>query len=145
MDRTTIGSFDIQRVEELTAPLMPLQDFFPDLSDEMLAAARSEIPAGHLGDDDQMNLSFHSYVLRTGRYTILVDTCCGNDKDRPARPAFSNLNTEYLRSLSAAGCRPEDVDFVMCTQLHWDHVGWTTVRVDGRWVPTFATLTDGLC
>jgi len=137
MDRISIGSFEIQRIEELVAPLMPVQDFFPALSDDMLAAARPEIPQGHLSEDDQINLSFHSYVLRTGRYTILVDTCCGNDKNRPARPSFANLSTSYLQTLAAAGCRPEDVDIVMCTHLHWDHVGWNTKLVDGQWVPTF--------
>ena len=32
---------------------------------------------------------------------------------------------------------PEDIDIVMCTHLHIDHVGWNTQLVDGRWVPTF--------
>ena len=39
--------------------------------------------------------------------------------------------------MRALGVRPEDVDFVMCTHLHVDHVGWNTRLVDGRWVPTF--------
>lgn len=137
MDQVKVGSFDIHRVEELAAPLMPAREFFPDLTADMLDAARPEVPTGHLSDDDQIMLSFHSYVLRTGRYTVLVDTCCGNGKERPTRPAFSNLDTDYLGALAAAGCRPEDVDFVMCTHLHWDHVGWNTQRVDGAWVPTF--------
>ena len=137
MDKTAIGSLEIQRVQELAAPLMPIRQFFPELSEDMLAAIRPTLPAGNVGDDGQMILSFHSYVVKTGRYTILVDSCCGNDKERPARPAFSNLNTDYLATLAAAGCRPEDVDFEMCTHLHWDHIGWNTMRVDGEWVPTF--------
>ncbi len=138
MDRTQIGSFEVCQVVEHTAPLMPAREFFPDLTAEMLAAARPQIPEGHLTQDDQIHLSFHSYVLKTGRYTILIDTCCGNDKTRPSRPAFANLQTDYLGRLAAAGCTPEDVDFVMCTHLHWDHVGWNTRLVDGAWVPTFA-------
>ncbi len=137
MDKIALGSFEITRVEELSAPLMPARQFFPDLSLEMLDAARPEIPAGHLSDADEIVLSFHSYILKTGRSTILVDTCCGNDKERPSRPAFSHLNTDYLATLAAAGCQPEDVDFVMCTHLHWDHIGWNTQRVNGEWVPTF--------
>jgi glyoxylase-like metal-dependent hydrolase (beta-lactamase superfamily II) len=39
--------------------------------------------------------------------------------------------------LAGAGVRPEDIDYVLCTHLHVDHVGWNTRLVDGRWVPTF--------
>lgn len=137
MERTTIGSFEVQRVPELTAPLMAIREFFPDLTTDMLEVVRPGLPGGSLTDDDQMVLSFHSYVVKTGRYTILVDSCCGNGKDRPSRPAFSNLNTDFMATLAAAGCQPEDVDFVMCTHLHWDHIGWNTRLVNGEWVPTF--------
>ena len=137
MDRMQLGGLDITRVEELNAPLTSAYQFFPDLTKDMLDAARPEIPEGHLSDSDEIILSFHSYIVKTGRYTILVDTCCGNDKERPSRPAFSHLNTNYLGTLAAAGCQPEDVDFVMCTHLHWDHIGWNTQLVDGEWVPTF--------
>ena len=41
------------------------------------------------------------------------------------------------KRLAAAGARPQDIDFVMCTHLHHDHVGWNTQLRDGRWVPTF--------
>ena len=137
MDQISIGAFDIQRVEEIRAPLMKAEQFFPDLTSDMLAATQSDLPMGNVTPDGDMVLSFHSYIVRTGRYTILVDACCGNDKDRPARPAFANLQTNFLGALQAHGCRPEDVDFVMCTHLHWDHVGWNTRLVDGQWVPTF--------
>jgi glyoxylase-like metal-dependent hydrolase (beta-lactamase superfamily II) len=82
-------------------------------------------------------LSFHSFVIKTKRHTILVDCCCGNDKDRPQRPLFHRLKTGFLDALSAAKVKPEEIDFVMCTHLHWDHVGWNTQLVDGSWHPTF--------
>ncbi|NJO24196.1 MAG: MBL fold metallo-hydrolase [Sphingomonadales bacterium] len=44
---------------------------------------------------------------------------------------------QFLEKLAAAGVRAEQVDYVMCTHLHWDHVGWNTRLIDGRWVPTF--------
>ena len=46
------------------------------------------------------------------------------------------LNT-FLPRLATAGVTPENVDYVMCTHLHSDHVGWNTQLRDGRWVPTF--------
>jgi glyoxylase-like metal-dependent hydrolase (beta-lactamase superfamily II) len=65
-----------------------------------------------------------------------VDTCVGNDKPR-ALLGGQALQTEFLASLAAAGCPRESVDTVVCTHLHVDHVGWNTMRLDGRWVPTF--------
>jgi glyoxylase-like metal-dependent hydrolase (beta-lactamase superfamily II) len=50
---------------------------------------------------------------------------------------FDMLNTPYMAELAAAGVQPEEVDYVLCTHLHIDHVGWNTKLLDGRWVPTF--------
>ena len=78
-----------------------------------------------------------TWVLKTKHHTILIDTCNGNHKPRPYFPAADQLNTPYLERLKAAGCTPEDVDFVLCTHMHIDHVGWNTRLDNGRWVPTF--------
>jgi glyoxylase-like metal-dependent hydrolase (beta-lactamase superfamily II) len=58
-------------------------------------------------------------------------------KDRPWTRRFHQLETPYLQRLRAAGAAPEDIDMVLCTHLHADHVGWNTMLRDGRWVPTF--------
>jgi glyoxylase-like metal-dependent hydrolase (beta-lactamase superfamily II) len=81
--------------------------------------------------------AFHSTVLKTPRATILVDTCSGNDKERPHKPRYHRKNWPYLVNLAAAGFAPEDIDYVLCTHLHADHVGWNTRLLDGRWAPTF--------
>ena len=82
-------------------------------------------------------LAFHTFVIRTPRHVILVDTCGGNDKQRPQKPRYHMNSWPYLENLAAAGVQLDDVDFVLCTHLHVDHVGWNTRLVDGRWVPTF--------
>jgi glyoxylase-like metal-dependent hydrolase (beta-lactamase superfamily II) len=74
---------------------------------------------------------------RSGDLNILLDTCGGNHKDRPWTHRFHQLDTPYLKRLRAAGVAPDDVDLVLCTHLHADHVGWNTMLRDGRWVPTF--------
>jgi len=77
-------------------------------------------------DQDLIKLSVHSWLLKIAGKTILIDCCCGNNRRRPARPFWDMLNTPYLERLAAAGARPQDIDYVMCTHLHHDHVGWNT-------------------
>ena len=53
-----------------------------------------------------------------------------------------DLAPEEGRQLGCAaspqlGLTVNDIDFVMCTHLHVDHVGWNTRLENGRWVPTF--------
>jgi glyoxylase-like metal-dependent hydrolase (beta-lactamase superfamily II) len=84
-----------------------------------------------------LRLSIHAWLVRTPTRVILVDTGAGNDKDRPNGPNLNHLNGPFLDRLKAAGARPEEVDVVLLTHLHVDHVGWNTKKVDGRWVPTF--------
>ena len=81
--------------------------------------------------------SVHCYVVRSPRHTVLIDTCVGNDKQRPSTRAWNGLDTDFLDRLRDIGVTPADVDYVLCTHLHVDHVGWNTRLLDGRWVPTF--------
>jgi len=48
-----------------------------------------------------------------------------------------HLNNRYLERMAAVGVAPGDIDYVLCTHLHVDHVGWNTRLENGRWVPTF--------
>jgi glyoxylase-like metal-dependent hydrolase (beta-lactamase superfamily II) len=48
-----------------------------------------------------------------------------------------NLVRSFLQRLAAIGVRPEEVDLVLLTHLHADHVGWNTRLENGRWMPTF--------
>ena len=81
-------------------------------------------------------MSIHALVVDTGVRRIVVDTCIGNDKERNI-PAWSHLQTSFLADLEAAGYPRARIDTVLCTHLHVDHVGWNTMLVAGKWVPTF--------
>ncbi len=133
-----IGEFTVSRVMEFQGPIFEPGFLFPDADPSVIEANEDWlIPSFIDPGTGRLVMSFHSYVVRTKRHTIVVDTCLGNDKHRPAREVWHMRNGSYLEDLSAMGVRPEDVDFVMCTHLHVDHVGWNTRLVDGRWVPTF--------
>lgn len=82
-------------------------------------------------------LSMHAYLVRTKRHTILIDTCIGAHKHRPSLAVFHDLDSPLLHNLAKAGITPEQIDLVLCTHLHADHVGWNTRSQNGQWVPTF--------
>lgn len=134
----TIGDMTVSRIVEYEGPIFPPGFLFPDADDETLRAHADWLqPAFIDPDSGHLIMSFHSYVVRTPRHTILVDNCLGNHKHRPQRDFWHMRDGPYLADLAAMGIAPEDVDFVMCTHLHVDHVGWNTRLIDGRWVPTF--------
>ena len=135
----SVGDLTIHRVIEQETSFVPALEMLPGLTPEVLAENRSWMrQARALDQQDVLLLCFQSYVVKTPHHTILVDSCIGNDKPRPNRPKW-NMKTDdtYLRGLSAAGFAVDDIDFVMCTHLHVDHVGWNTRLENGRWVPTF--------
>ena len=82
-----------------------------------------------------MVITYQTFVVRTPRRTVLIDTCTGEDKGFPAPYDFPKQ--PWLDSLHAAGLRLEDITHVFCTHLHFDHTGWNTRLRDGRWAPTF--------
>ena len=133
------GDLTIHRVIEQETTFLPAQELFPDLTGEVLAENRAALKAAKaLDDSDTLILCFQSYIVKTPHHTILIDSCIGNDKARPTRPKW-NMKTDdtYMRGLKGAGIAVEDIDYVMCTHLHVDHVGWNTRLENGKWVPTF--------
>ena len=138
MRQVKIGGMRIDRLVDIAHLPFDKNWLFANIDDEVIAANRDWLDQRYIEPDTgRMILSHHSYVVRTDRWTALVDTCCGNHKPRPRVPVWDQLNQPYLENMSALGLRPDDVDFVMCTHLHVDHVGWNTRLLDGRWVPTF--------
>lgn len=85
----------------------------------------------------KLNAVVQSFLVKTPDKNILVDTCNGNDKQRPTMPEWSNLQIDFLQKLSDYGVNERQIDIVVCTHMHLDHVGWNTRLVDGKWIPTF--------
>jgi glyoxylase-like metal-dependent hydrolase (beta-lactamase superfamily II) len=133
------GDLTIHRIIEQEVPFFPALELLPDLTPERLAENRDWLKkARAIDDNDVLILCFQSYIVKTPHHTILIDSCIGNDKQRPARPNWhQKTDDNYMRALNAAGFSVGDIDYVMCTHLHVDHVGWNTRMENGRWVPTF--------
>lgn len=129
-----IGKVRITRIVELEA-VGGSKFILPDATRDACKQLPWMYP--HFMDEaGNLRMSVHALVIETPTRRIIVDTCIGNDKERNI-PAWSHLQTSFLKDLEAAGYPRESIDTVMCTHLHVDHVGWNTMLVDGRWVPTF--------
>lgn len=131
------GDITVTNVVELEGPMFPPENLFPDHSPDMIDDNRDWLVPTHIDPDEGLLvMPIQSFVIKTPHHTILVDGCFGNDKPR-GNPKFDRLQTPWLDRLAAAGATPDDIDIVMCTHLHGDHVGWNTKLENGRWVPTF--------
>jgi glyoxylase-like metal-dependent hydrolase (beta-lactamase superfamily II) len=139
MTTWTIGAATITRVEEqLGITNRACEDYFRNFEREVLTRHLDWlVPDHYCAQQDRLVTSVHSWLVRLDGLTILIDSCGGNHKERSWAHRFHQLDTPYLERLRAAGAAPEDVDLVLCTHLHADHVGWNTMLRDGRWVPTF--------
>jgi glyoxylase-like metal-dependent hydrolase (beta-lactamase superfamily II) len=140
MQSWIIGDIAITRIEEqLGFASFPPEQYIDGFEREMLTSHRHWlVPHHYAPEHDRLITSIHSWLIRTPHHTILLDSCAGNHKQRPGLPRFHNLDTPWLARLRQAGVTPEQIDIVLCTHLHADHVGWNTMLRDGRWVPTFA-------
>ncbi|GAA2933497.1 MBL fold metallo-hydrolase [Streptomyces argenteolus] len=143
MNTITLGDITLTRVREYFGPVdMTPETFFPDGPAKAWEEHRALLVPDFLDAGTRIvNSAIQTWLLRSEGRTILVDTGVGNHKERPYAPVWSRMDTGFLDNLARAGVRPEDVDIVINTHLHIDHVGWNTY-LDGRtWVPTFPHAT----
>ena len=139
MQGRQLGDVTIARVLEMNTPEFDPYEFFPETTLEDWEPHLHWLQP-HAMDPISGKLVFpmQSYVVQSKHHTILIDSCVGNHKERPFLPKWhQKADTTYIDNLTKLGLTPEDIDIVMCTHLHPDHVGWNTKLVDGRWVPTF--------
>jgi glyoxylase-like metal-dependent hydrolase (beta-lactamase superfamily II) len=137
-----LNEISIYPVIEQQGPFFGVREFFPTLTDELLDENRSWLQPEFIDGEDRLVLCIQSFVIKTPRHNILIDACVGNHKPRPTRPFWNMLNSDrFEKGLTAAGVAVDDIDYVMCTHLHADHVGWNTRLENGRWVPTFPKAT----
>ncbi|OIJ67439.1 MBL fold metallo-hydrolase [Streptomyces mangrovisoli] len=136
--RFVLGDVEILRVVEWSAPYAPAPVLVPGAGPGLWKENRDLLVPDHWDPDgDRVVVALQTWVLRSGGRTVLVDTGVGNGRERPGNPLFHHREGDFLQRLERAGVRPADVDVVVNTHVHGDHVGWNTHDVDGAWVPTF--------
>jgi len=132
--RFQVGAAIVDRVVESETPLLDPFEIFPDATPEALASQMSWLaPRFYDPQVKKLVVPIQGFVVRVPGKVIVIDTCVGDCKNRN-RPQFHQQRLGWIERL---GVRPEDVDYVVCTHFHADHVGWNTRLADGRWVPTF--------
>ncbi len=134
-----VGDITIHRIVEQEGGFFDPLTFFPSLTQEVLDENKGWMTeGGYLDDKGQVVLCIQAYLVQTKHHNILVDSCVGNDKPRPTRPFWDKLKLDtFEKNLAATGVSMGQIDYVMCTHLHVDHVGWNTRLENGQWVPSF--------
>jgi len=137
MQPITIGDVTISSIIEREGPWRKPTEMFPTADPEL--ARRHLLGLEHFVYDAVQDLLFSTYqtfVVRTNKHIILIDTCVGENKPNRG-PRFDYSKRPWLDSFAAEGLSFEDIDYVFCTHLHIDHCGWNTRLLNGKWVPTF--------
>lgn len=135
MQRWQIGDVSITRIIETEDKSMTAAIMLPDARPENVLPIRWLQP-NFIDADGNLISSIFSLLVESRGKKIVIDTCLGNDKPR-AVPDWHERQGAFLDDIATAGFPREAVDFVACTHLHPDHVGWNTILSDGEWLPTF--------
>lgn len=134
--RWKVGDVTITRIIETPSFASPQSLMYPGEAESVVEPHAEWLAPHFLTPEGEMLIAWQCFVVETPRRRIMVDTCIGNDRIRHFE-VFNQMHNAFLEDLAAAGYPRETIDTVMCTHLHYDHVGWNTHLVDGKWVPTF--------
>jgi glyoxylase-like metal-dependent hydrolase (beta-lactamase superfamily II) len=131
-----IGDVTIHKIADLVGGGAGVRALLPDATAEEIVKMPWLVPS-YAEPNGDLKLTVHSWLVRTPKLNIVVDTGVGSGKLNRSRPHWNHRNGDYLQRLEGTGCGVNSVDLVICTHLHVDHVGWNTRLDGGKWVPTF--------
>ncbi len=131
-----IGESSVTKIEEYIDTLDP-NFVFKNFSSSIIDDNKKWLFPNYIDKNSLLlYFSFHSFLIETPKHRILIDTCIGNNKIRPL-PNWNMRDGKFLKNFEKFNLDRNDIDYVMCTHLHADHVGWNTMLSNGKWVPTF--------
>ena len=126
-NQITVGNVEIKFVLDMLPPPRDPSAMFPTTD------AHDWEPYHDALEDCQLQLYYGHFYLRTGGQTIMVDTGMGPGP----HPSRANRTGDMLNQLKNSGVNPEDVDLVLITHMHIDHVGWNVDYSGSEPKPTF--------
>jgi glyoxylase-like metal-dependent hydrolase (beta-lactamase superfamily II) len=133
--RWRVGDVEVFSIPEVVSFDDDINVLLPDATPELVLKYPWLRP-NYATPEGRMIINFQGFVVKAGGRNIVVDTCIGADRQREY-DVFCNLKSDYMQDLKSIGVTPDNVDTVLCTHLHFDHVGWNAQRLNNRWVPTF--------
>jgi glyoxylase-like metal-dependent hydrolase (beta-lactamase superfamily II) len=132
----SIGRVKVQHVPDFILWADPLR-LFPEVAAEEWDKYRDRPYVDdmrYLDEKGLMRVTLGSYLLSSDGKTVLVDTGIGG-KDR--RPRMNAGPGDLISNLASEGVTPDDIDIVVFTHLHIDHVGWNLTSDEDKLRPTF--------
>lgn len=132
-----IGAVKVTVIAESVAPLLRWQEIYPHATERSMSeSAAASDPKLYDASSGRLVIAIQGFLIESEGTTLMVDTCVGDCKSR-ARGEFNDARFDWVSRLRATGIRVDDVDLVLSTHLHVDHVGCNTYYADGEWRPTF--------
>jgi len=137
MKPRVIGDVEVSSIIERDGPWRRPAGMYSHADPALARARLLELePFVYDRERDLLVITYQTFVVKTRHHVILIDTCTGENK-QGLGPKLDFPKKPWLDGFAAHGLTYEDIDYVLCTHLHFDHCGWNTRLVDGRWVPTF--------
>ena len=132
-----VGDCTVTRIVEVWDFQDDIRMTMPDATEEEVIALEWLHPH-YATPDGKQRMNFQGFVVQTPTKNLVVDSCIGAGRDREF-DVFCDLPEGFLEDLASLGLTREDIDIVMCTHLHFDHVGWNTFKdpETGEFKPTF--------
>jgi glyoxylase-like metal-dependent hydrolase (beta-lactamase superfamily II) len=130
-----IGDVTVTRVIEVGNVTVPVSVILPKATAADVTA-EGWLSPNYADEAGNIIVNFQGFLIEAGGRKIMVDTCIGEHKQLPSS-MFDGMTAGFLEKLERAGAHPDEIDIVLCTHLHFDHVGWNTRLVDGVWAPSF--------
>ena len=132
-----IGDVTVSRIVEMWDFQDNIRMTMPETTEDEVIALKWLHPH-YATPDGRQRMNFQGFVVQAPGRTIVVDSCIGAGREREFE-VFCDLPEGFLEDLASLGISREEVDTVMCTHLHFDHVGWNTYKdpATGEFKPTF--------
>jgi glyoxylase-like metal-dependent hydrolase (beta-lactamase superfamily II) len=132
-----VGDVTITRIVELYDFTDNINMTMPDATAEEVIAMKWLHPH-YATPEGLQRMNFQGFVVQTPDRNIVVDSCIGAGRERDF-DVFCDLPEGFLEDLESLGITRHDIDTVLCTHLHFDHVGWNTYKdpETGEYKPTF--------
>lgn len=130
--RITVGDVEIIGISDAIVDFpMTLDRLFASVPPEAWDPYRQRYPGVFGATPTTWRLDFGSYILRSRGRTILIDTGVG-PASAPMPSFFLKCDGQLLPRMRAQSIDPDEVDTVIITHLHADHVGWNVIEDDGH-------------